>query len=86
VASARLSKGDGVAALSGISVATAHRRKGYGTLVTAIATRAGLATGNRLVWLSVDESNAAAVSLYRSLGYEPSFQWAHWVASAGRGG
>jgi ribosomal protein S18 acetylase RimI-like enzyme len=82
VASARLSKGDGVAALSGISVATAHRRKGYGTLVTAIATRAGLATGNRLVWLSVDESNTPALSLYRALGFEPSFEWAHWVASA----
>lgn len=82
VASARMSKGDGVAALSGISVTTSHRRKGYGTLVTAIATRAGLATGHRLVWLSVDEANAAAVSLYRSLGYEPSFRWAHWVVSA----
>lgn len=82
VASARLSKGDGVAALSGVSVATAHRRRGYGTLVTAIATRAGLATGGRLVWLSVNESNTAAVSLYRGLSYEPSFSWAHWVASA----
>jgi ribosomal protein S18 acetylase RimI-like enzyme len=82
VASARLSKGEGVAALSGISVATPHRRRGYGALVTAIATRAGLATGGRLVWLSVDETNTAAVSLYRGLGYEPSFSWGHWVASA----
>jgi ribosomal protein S18 acetylase RimI-like enzyme len=85
VASARLSKGDGVAALSGISVAAAYRRRGYGTLVTAIATRAGLATGGRLVWLSVDEANTAAMSLYRGLGYEPSFSWSHWVAPAARG-
>lgn len=82
VASARLSRGDGVAGLSGVSVASTHRRKGYGSLVTAIATRAGLATGGRLVWLSVNESNTAAVSLYRGLSYEPSFSWAHWVASA----
>ena len=84
VATARLSKGEGVAALSGVSVATAHLRRGYGSLVTAIATRAGLATGGGLVWLSVDEANTAAVSLYRGLAYEPSFSWVHWVASAAR--
>jgi N-acetylglutamate synthase len=85
VATARLSKGDGVAALSGVSVAAAHRRRGYGSLVTAIATRAGLATGGSLVWLSVDEANKAAVSLYRGLSYAPSFSWAHWVAQAAAG-
>ena len=82
VATARLSKGEGVAAVSGVSVATPHRRRGYGSLVTAITTRAGLATGGSLVWLSVNEANTAAVSLYHSLGFEPSFSWAHWIAQA----
>jgi ribosomal protein S18 acetylase RimI-like enzyme len=82
VATARLTAGDGVAALSAIGVATAHRRRGYGALVTAIAARAGLAMGNRLVFLSVDEANEPAVSLYRGLGFAPSFSWSQWVAPA----
>ena len=43
-------------------------------MLTTIATRAGLATGHKLVWLSVLEDNAAAVALYRSLGFEPDVQ------------
>ncbi|MGI8928796.1 MAG: GNAT family N-acetyltransferase [Candidatus Limnocylindrales bacterium] len=80
VASARLVPGAGIAALTGISVAGRQRRHGYGRLVTAVATRAGLATGHKLVWLSVDEENTAAVALYRSLGYQPSFAWSRWLA------
>ncbi len=80
VASARLVPGDRVAGLGGIGVAAGHRRRGYGRLITAVATRAGLATGHGLVWLSVDESNVSAVELYRSLGYEPSFAWSRWAA------
>lgn len=82
VASARLMPGDGIAALSAIGVAERHRRRGYGQMITAIATRAGLATGNRLVWLSVEESNTPAVMAYRNLGFEPSFVWSRWAAPA----
>lgn len=84
VASARLTPGRsaGVAALSSIGVAAGQRGRGYGRLVTSVATRAGLATGARLVWLSVDEANAPAISLYRSLGYEPAYAWARWIAPA----
>ena len=45
VAVARLSQGEGVAGLTGIGVHPARRRRGLGTLVTVVATRAGLATG-----------------------------------------
>ncbi|MEX2546392.1 MAG: GNAT family N-acetyltransferase [Chloroflexota bacterium] len=82
VASARLVPGDRVAGLGGIGVAASQRRRGYGRLITAVATRAGLATGHGLVWLSVDAANTAAVELYRSLGYEPSFAWSRWAAPA----
>jgi ribosomal protein S18 acetylase RimI-like enzyme len=82
VASARLSSADGVAAISGVGVAPLERGKGFGSLVTAVATRAGLAMGNRLVWLSVDERNQPALRLYRRLGYEPSFSWSRWGATA----
>lgn len=80
VASARLVPGNGIVALTAINVVAGQRRRGYGRLVTAVATRAGLATGHKLVWLSVDEANTAAFGLYRSLGYEASFEWSRWVA------
>ena len=79
VAGARLTPGDRVAALTAISVVARQRRRGYGRLVTAVATRAGLATGHGLVWLSVDETNTPALNLYRSLGYEPAFLWSRWA-------
>lgn len=82
VASARLSQADGAAAISGVGVAQEQRGKGFGSLVTAVATRAGLAMGNRLVWLSVDEGNEPALRLYRRLGYEPAFSWSRWGATA----
>ena len=82
VASARLVPGAEVAGLHAINVTARHRRRGYGRMLTAVASRAGLATGHRLVWLSVDEENAPAVNLYRSLGFEPAFAWTRWAAPA----
>jgi ribosomal protein S18 acetylase RimI-like enzyme len=80
LASARLTPGAGVAAISAVGVAPRHRRRGYGRMITAIAVRAGLATGHRLVWLSVEENNDPAIALYRGLGFEPSFAWSRWIA------
>jgi ribosomal protein S18 acetylase RimI-like enzyme len=79
VAVARLSQGDGAAGLQGIGVVEDRRGQGYGTLVTAVATRAGLATGNRLVWLSVREDNQSALSVYGRLGFERAFGWTRWL-------
>lgn len=82
IASARLVPGGGVASLHAIGVAARHRRRGYGRLITAIATRAGLATGHKLVWLSVEESNVGAVELYRGLHFAFAFTWSRWAAPA----
>jgi ribosomal protein S18 acetylase RimI-like enzyme len=85
VASARLMPGEpgsGVASLHAVGVAEHHRRRGYGRLITAIATRAGLATGHRLVWLSVDADNAGAIEMYRDLAFDFAFTWARWAAPA----
>jgi ribosomal protein S18 acetylase RimI-like enzyme len=79
VAVARLSQADGAAALQGIGVVEERRGQGYGTLITTIATRAGMATGNRLVWLSVREDNDAALAVYGSLGFERAFSWTRWL-------
>jgi ribosomal protein S18 acetylase RimI-like enzyme len=82
VAVARLTARDGIAALYGIGVAEGARRQGLGRLITTVATRAALATGNRLVWLSVDESNATARHLYGALGFEPTFGWTRLLGPA----
>lgn len=83
VACARLvpgAVGSGVASLHAIGVAERHRRRGYGRLITAVATRAGLATGHRLVWLSVDAENAGAIALYHGLAFDFTFSWTRWAA------
>ena len=83
IACARLvpgAMGSAVASLHAIGVAERHRRRGYGRLITAIATRAGLATGHKLVWLSVDADNAAAISVYRGLAFDFTFSWSRWAA------
>lgn len=79
VATTRLAIEGGLGCIFGVGVAPAHRRRGLGTLVTAVATRAALAGGARLVWLSVDERNEPALSVYRRLGFRPSFAWSRWV-------
>lgn len=83
VATARLALGDGIGCIFGVGVVPEQRRRGLATLVTAVATRAALAGGNRLVWLSVNESNDAALGVYRRLGFQAGFSWSRWVASAG---
>lgn len=81
VAVARLAQGDDTAALQGIGVVTGRRGQGYGTLITTIATRAGMATGNRVVWLSVHEDNASALRVYSRLGFERAFGWTRWLVT-----
>jgi ribosomal protein S18 acetylase RimI-like enzyme len=83
IASARLVPGEpgsGIASLHAVGVAARHRRRGYGRLITAIATRAGLATGHKLVWLSVDADNAGAIEMYRGLAFDFTFTWSRWGA------
>ena len=79
VAVARLSLAEGAAGLQGIAVVDGRRRQGYGTLITTIATRAGMAVGNRVVWLSVRDTNRAAISVYTRLGFQPAFRWTRWL-------
>jgi ribosomal protein S18 acetylase RimI-like enzyme len=81
VAVARLAQGEGAAGLQGIGTAEDRRGHGYGTLITTIATRAGLATGNRVVWLSVREDNETAVGVYSRLGFERAFTWTRWLVT-----
>ena len=82
VATARLATEGGLGCIFGVGVIPELRRRGLGTLVTAVATRAGLASGSKVIWLSVNELNDAALAVYRRLGYQPAFNWARWVIGA----
>ena len=75
VATGRLLVEGGLAVAHGLGVLPEHRRRGLGGYLTTIVTRAGLALGGSLVWLSVDPDNLAAVQLYSSLDYRPAFRW-----------
>ena len=57
VATARLLVEDGLAAIHGLGVVPEQRRRRLGAYLTTIVTRAGLALGASLVWLSVDREN-----------------------------
>jgi ribosomal protein S18 acetylase RimI-like enzyme len=77
---ARISLGEREACLYAIGVAEAWRRKGIGMLLTIVATRAGLALGRRIVWLSVEDGNDGARAMYQQLGFAPLFRWGRWIA------
>ena len=75
VAITRLVHLEGLACLSGVGVRAPRRGGGLGALITTVATRAGLAMGSPLVWLSVDPGNEPAWRLYAGLDYRPAFRW-----------
>jgi ribosomal-protein-alanine acetyltransferase len=53
-----------------VAVSAAHRRMGYGRSLLRDFLRVARERGTREVFLEVRESNAAALSLYRELGFE----------------
>lgn len=79
IATARLWTFGDIACLDGVGVVPHARRRGYGTLVATVATRAALATGHGLVWLEVTADNAAARAMYGRLGYEQVLEWRLYV-------
>ncbi len=81
VAVARLSRGEGMAAIQGVGVVPERRRQGLGTLLTTVATRAGLALGHRLVWLSVRPEDEVAGRVYERLGYRRLFGWSRYLVT-----
>lgn len=79
VATTRLTVVGGFASLTSIGVLPEERGRGYGRLITAVATRAGLASGVDLVWLAVAPDNVPALRLYESLGYRLAFERSLWI-------
>jgi ribosomal protein S18 acetylase RimI-like enzyme len=81
VAIARMSQGDGTAGIQGVGVVESRRGQGFASLITTIVTRAGMAVGNRIIWLSVREDNPAAMRVYSKLGFKPLFGWSRWLTT-----
>jgi N-acetylglutamate synthase len=69
VAIARGAVDDRWAGLFAVEVAPAHRRRGFGGLVSAAALRWAARRGARRTYLQVSADNLAAMALYEGLGY-----------------
>jgi ribosomal protein S18 acetylase RimI-like enzyme len=55
-----------------------HRRRGYGTAVTAQAIRDGAQAGAAWAWL---QSSQAGYNVYERLGFRTIESWACWIAA-----
>lgn len=57
----------------------AHRRKGYGARLVQGMLAAAARTGATTTYLQVIASNAPAIALYRSLGFEDAYSYAYRI-------
>lgn len=67
-----------LAGLQSLAVAPSARRAGLGTELTATALRWARLRGARTGWLQVSSSNAAAIALYRQLGFRIVYDYHYW--------
>jgi ribosomal protein S18 acetylase RimI-like enzyme len=67
---AMLYEENGIGEIDDVVTATVHRRRGYGRAVVEAATRASLASGNRITFLIADDEDWPK-EMYARLGYEP---------------
>jgi len=65
-----------------VVTATAHRRNGLGTLLVSALLRKAWERGAREGFLQVDESNHAALAIYRRFGFATRYSY-HYRARAG---
>ena len=70
--------GHGWLSVHGMRTAAAHRGQGLATRVLAAMAREARSRGIQRVFLQVDASNAAALSLYRRLGFVSAWTYAYW--------
>ncbi len=70
---------DGVMGIFDVVSDPAHRRQGSGEAVMRILFEFGLEEGAHQAYLQVMVSNAAALALYRKLGFEEQYRYAYRV-------
>ncbi len=61
-----------------LAVGESHRRQGMGFELTYAALRWARLRGAKMAWLQVQADNAAAVSLYRKLGFQEAYRYCYW--------
>lgn len=71
---------DGVVGVYNVAVAPAHRRRGYGTALTAAALDVGAADGCHT---GVLQSSEIAFSIYERMGFEPVVDYVHLMRRHG---
>lgn len=64
----------GVSRVGPVYTPPAHRRRGFGTAVSADATRTALTAGATHVMLYADLANPTSNSIYQLIGYQPDHQ------------
>ncbi|EKA62811.1 N-acetyltransferase GCN5 [Janibacter hoylei PVAS-1] len=74
---ARVAMNDGWAGVFGVHVSPAHRGRGLGRWLTVEALRAAERAGATLTYLQVEQDNAPAQHLYRSLGLTPHHDYVY---------
>jgi ribosomal protein S18 acetylase RimI-like enzyme len=75
----------GWAGVTAVEVAPSHRRRGLAVAVMqALCEWARAASASRM-WLQVAEQNAAALGLYRRLGFTPHHRYVYLLGPAGAG-
>ena len=82
LAIARLSIADGWAGITAVEVDPARRRAGLGSALTGAVCAEAARHGISQVFLQVETSNAAAISLYERCGFRYSHRYHYRVAPA----
>jgi len=76
-----LSKSTSVAGVGNIFAHPAHRRQGWGQIVTAALVQALVALGIETIVLNVAANNLAAWNLYQKLGFVPACEFYEGLAN-----
>ncbi len=66
-----------------LSVSGEERRRGLGTEILSAALRWARMRGAKTAWLQVGAGNAAALALYRKLGFEEAYRYCYWREEKG---
>ena len=77
--------GDGFAGLYDVHVDRAHRRAGHARMLCRSLVARAAAGGARVAYLQVDAGNAAAIALYRTLGFAEAYRY-HYREAPGPAG
>ncbi len=62
--------------------ATKARGKGYATILVAYLLAWGLEQGAKAAFLQVDQSNEAAIAVYKKFGFSTAYRYWHRVQPA----